>query len=420
MNALLLVLSKRRRWVVLTAGLLVLAGVGTFTLRMPKAAPKINTAEVKRGEFVENVQVRGELKALRSIVLTAPSGAGDIQIIRLVKNGTQVKKGDVVVQFDTSTLQRTLDQKMSELKTAEGEIERIRAQARLKDEENKTQLTKNTYDVERAKLEVSKQEILAEIEGEKAKIALSDAGHKLQEIGIKLRSDESSANADVEIQKQKREKATFEVREAERSIAAMSLKAPVDGLVTLMSNWRASSNWGSAPEFKEGDRAWPGAGIVELPDLTSVRVTGRVEETDRGRLKTGQTAVVKIDAIPAKDFSATLVDISPLAKLDVSTWPPPKNFDSVLQLSETDSKIRPGMSATARIAVERVPNVILIPAEASFQKKGRSVAYVLNGAVFAERVIEITRRSGSQLWIAKGLNPGEKVALKDPTPEEQL
>jgi HlyD family secretion protein len=420
MNALLLVLGKRRRWVVLAASLLVVAGLGVFKLRMPKAAPKINTAEVKRGEFVEHVQVRGELKALRSIVLSAPSGAGDIQIIRLVKNGTKVKKGDVLVQFDTSTLQRTLDQKLSELKTAEGEIERIRAQARLKDEENKTQLTKNTYDVERAKLEVSKQEILAEIEGEKAKLALSDAGHKLQEIGTKLTSDQSSATADVEIQKQKREKATFEVREAERSIAAMSLKAPVDGLVTLMSNWRASSNWGSAPEFKEGDRAWPGAGIVELPDLTSVRVTGRVEETERGRLRTGQTAVVKIDALPAKDFSATLVDISPLAKLDVSTWPPPKNFDSVLQLGETDPKIRPGMSATARIAVERVPNVILIPAEASFQKKGRSVAFVLNGAVFAERVIEISRRSGSQLWIAKGLNPGEKVALKDPTPEEQM
>jgi len=420
MNALLLAMSKYRRWTALAAGLSAVAGVTTLMLHMPKEAPKINTAEVKRGEFVENVQVRGELKALRSIVLTAPSGAGDIQIIRLVKNGTQVEKGDVVVQFDTSTLQRTLDQKLSELKTAEGEIERIRAQARLKDEDNKTQLTKNTYDVERAKLEVSKQEILAVIEGEKARIALSDAGHKLQEIGIKLKSDESSANADVAIQKQKKEKATFEVREAERSIAAMTLRAPVDGLVTLMPNWRAQVNWGSAPEFKEGDRAWPGAAIVELPDLTSVRVTGRVEETERGRLRPGQTAVVRIDAIPAKDFSATLVTISPLAKLDVSTWPPPKNFDTALQLSDSDPKIRPGMSATARVAVERVPNVILIPAEASFQKNGRSVAYVLNGQAFDERVIEITRRSGSQLWIAKGLNPGEKVALKDPTPGASL
>src|SRR5262245_28042449 len=134
MNALLLVLVKRRRWVMLAASLLAVAGLGVLKLRTPKAAPKINTAEVKRGEFVEHVQVRGELKALRSIVLNAPSGAGDIQIIRLVKNGTQVKRGDILVQFDTSTLQRTLDQKMSELKTAEGEIERIRAQARLKDE----------------------------------------------------------------------------------------------------------------------------------------------------------------------------------------------------------------------------------------------------------------------------------------------
>jgi HlyD family secretion protein len=418
MNTLLLVLGKRR-WVVIAAGLFVLAGAGTLKLSTPKAAPSVNTAEVKRGEFVESVQIRGELRALRSIVLTAPSGAGDIQIIRLVKNGTQVKKGDFLAQFDTSTLKRTLDQKLSELKTAEGEIERIRAQGQLKEEENKTQLTKNTYDVERAKLEVSKQEILAALEGEKARIALSDAGHKLQEIGIKLKSDQAGATADIEIQKQKREKALFEVREAERSIAAMTLKAPVDGLVTLMPNWRASSNWGSAPEFKEGDRAWPGAAIVELPDLTSVRVSGRVEETERGRLKTGQTAVVRIDALPARDFSATLVDISPLAKLDVSTWPPPKNFDTALQLIESDPKIRPGMSATARVAVERVPNVILIPAEASFQKKGRSVAYVLKGNQFEERTIEISRRGGGQLWIAKGLNPGERLALKDPTPEEQ-
>ena len=420
MNALLLVLSKRRRRVVLVAVLLVIAGAGIFKSRMPKAAPKINTAEVKRGEFVEYVQVRGELKALRSVILTAPSGAGDVQIVRLVKNGTQVKKGDMVVQFDTTTVQRTLDQKLSELKTSEGEIERIRAQGRLKDEDNKTQVTKNTYDVERAKLEVSKQEILAAIEGEKAKLVLSDAGQKLQEIQIKLKSDQSGTTADVESQKQKREKALFEVREAERSIAAMSVKAPVDGLATLMPNWRAQINWSSPPEFKEGDRAWPGAAIIELPDLTSVRVTGRVEETERGRLQAGQTASVKIDAIPSKDFSATVTDISPLAKLDFSTWPPPKNFDTALLMRESDSKIRPGMSATARVAVERVPNVILIPAEASFQKKGRNVAYVLKGTAFEERAIDITRRSGGQLWIAKGLNPGERVALKDPTPEEQM
>src|SRR5262245_12694119 len=389
--------NRRRRVLAWSALILVPAGAGFFKARAPKAGPKVTTVEVKRGGFVDSIQVRGELKALRSVVLTAPSGAGDVQIVRLVKNGTQVKKGDVVVQFDTTTLQRTLDQKLSEFKTAEGEIEKIRAQGRLKDEDNKTQLTKNTYDVERAKLEVSKQEILAVIEGEKAKLALSDAGQKLQKIQTKVKTDQSGTAADVESQKQKREKALFEVREAERSIVAMSLKAPVDGIATLMPNWRAQVSWGNAPEFKEGDRAWPGAAIVELPDLTSVRVTGRVEEPERGRLQAGQAAIVKIDAIPAKDFNATVSEISPLAKLDFSTWPPPKNFDTALQLADSDPKIRPGMSATARVSVERVPNVILIPAEASFQKKGHSVAYILKGTAFEERAIEITRRGGGQL-----------------------
>ncbi len=411
------ILRRRRRWI--AGSIIVAVGVlVSLIVRLPKAAPKVSTTEVKLGEFVDNVQIRGELKALRSIVLTAPSGAGDVQIVRLVKNGTQVRKGDAVVQFDTTILQRTLDQKLSELRTAESEIERIRAQGRIKDEENKTQLTKNRYDVERGKLEVSKQEVVSKLEGEKAKLVLDDAEQKLLESQIKFKSDQEATNADIESQRQKREKALFEVRSAERSIASMSLKAPVDGLATLLSNWRASTNWSSAPEFKEGDRAWPGAAIVELPDLTTVRVSGRVEETERGRLKAGLAAVVKIDAIPARDFKATVAEISPLAKLDLQTWPPPKNFDTTLQLEESDPKIRPGMSATARVAVERVPNCILIPTEASFQKHGRTVAYVLSGSEFEERPIEIARR-GVQLWVSKGLKPGERVALKDPSPSDE-
>jgi HlyD family secretion protein len=212
----------------------------------------------------------------------------------------------------------------------------------------------------------------------------------------------------------------FEVREAERHIASMSLKAPVNGLVTLMPNLRSRSSWSSAPpEFKEGDRAWPGAGIAELPDLSDVRVTGRIDETDRGRMKPGQSALVRVDAIPAKEFLGHVTEISPLAKLDFSTFPPPKNFDLVVQLGETDSKMRPGMSATARVVVERVPNTILIPVEASFEKGGRTVSYVRRRSKFQERVIEVAKRGSGQLWVTKGLKAGEQVALKDPTVEAE-
>jgi hypothetical protein len=81
MNAPLLVLSKRRRWVVVAAGLLVLVGVSVFTLRIAAArcpTPPKAALKAKRGEFVEKRAGSRELKAQIN-VLTAPSGAGDIK-----------------------------------------------------------------------------------------------------------------------------------------------------------------------------------------------------------------------------------------------------------------------------------------------------------------------------------------------------
>ena len=86
-----------------------------------------------------------------------------------------------------------------------------------------------------------------------------------------------------------------------------------------------------------------------------------------------------------------------------------------LALEQPDSRLRPGMSANVRIAVERMANAILIPAEAAFLKSSRSVAYVQHGSSFEERPIEVARRSEGQLAVAKGLNPGEVVATRDPT-----
>lgn len=408
-------LLKRGGMGILIWMVVAIAGLVLATRRMHPALPQVPTTEVKEGEFVETVEVRGKVKALKSVILIGPSGAGNIQILKLVKNGSTVKPGDIVVQFDVSNLQRTLDQKRSELKQAEAEIEGIRAQGRLQEEQNLTLAFKGRYDVERAKLETGKQEILSKIEGEKNKLDLLDAEKKMNELETKLESGRSGIRAEIESKKQKREKALFEVREAERNIATMSLRAPIEGLVTLMPNLRSRNSWSSnPPEFKEGDRAWAGAPIAELPDLSNIRVMGRIDETERGRLKVGQNAIVVVDAIPAKEFKSHVAEIGALAKLEFSLWPPPKNFDIVLQLDEKDSKMRPGMSASGRVAVERLPNSILIPVEASFQKGGRMVSYVWQDSRFEERVIEVSRRGEGQYVVSKGLSPGEKVALKDP------
>jgi multidrug efflux pump subunit AcrA (membrane-fusion protein) len=126
-----------------------------------------------------------------------------------------------------------------------------------------------------------------------------------------------------------------------------------------------------------------------------------------------------VDAVPDKELSGRVAAISPLAKPDFSSWPVQKNFDLAVQLNQGDPRLRPGMSANARIAVDRLPNSILIPLEAIFSKNGRSMVYVLSGAKFQERAVELGRRNATQAVVLKGLRAGERVALRDPTLKEE-
>jgi RND family efflux transporter MFP subunit len=401
---------------VIVLGLAVVAGVTFGGVRFSRAVPVVPTAIVQRGEFIETVQFRGHVIAEKSVLLKAPSVTGDIQIIKLARTGAAVKKGDVVVQFDTSKLVDTLNTRRSDMKQADAEIEQERAKARLLEEQDRTDLLKARYDVERAKLDVSQQEILSQIDGAEKKLALADAEQRLREVESRQKSDQASSQATINGKVQARAKAQADVRRVEADIASMTLRAPVDGVVTLFPNWRAGGVFSdNPPEFRPGDRAWNGATIAELPDFSTLQVSTRIEEVDRGRIKSAQTATIRVDAVPDREFQAHIARISALAKTDFSTWPPPRNFDVTLELDTKDSRLRPGMSGSGRIAVNRIPGSILIPPAALFSQVGTTVVYILAGSKFVQRPVVVGPRNEEQLAITSGLSAGEKVALKDPT-----
>jgi RND family efflux transporter MFP subunit len=407
---------RRHRIPVIVLGLVVVSGITYGAARFTRVVPTIPTATVQRGEFLESVKFHGRVIAEKSVQIKAPVITGDIQITFLARTGTAVKKGDVIVKFDTAKLQDTLNQRRSDMKQAEAGIGEERAKARLLDEQDRTDLLKARYDVERAKLDVSQESILSQIDGAEKKLALADAEQKLREVESRQKADQASSQATINGKVQDRAKAEADVRRAESDIAAMTLRAPADGVVTLFPNWRAGG-WFSdnPPEFRPGDRAWNGAAIAELPDFSTLQVSTRIDEVDRGRLVLGQTATVRVDAVPDQEFQAHIAQISALAKTDFTTWPPPRNFDVTLQLDTKDTRLRPGMSSSGRIAVNRVPGSILIPVGAMFSQNGSSIVYVLAGTKFVPRPVAVGLRNDEQLAIASGLKEGEKVALKDPT-----
>ena len=397
----------------IAAAFLLLASAGVLgAVRLTSRPPAVATAEVKRGEYMDSLPVRGEVKALRSVTIAAPAEIGDLQVIKIVTDGVQIKKGDTVVEFDKTRTEQDLAQYKSALKSAQAEIDQARAQARLAEEEDVTAVMKARYEVETAKLEASKQEIVSAIEGGKARLRVTDAEQKLREVEQKQKADRAINTSAIDSKTQGREKALFDVRRAEHSLTQMILRSPADGMITLVQLWRP----GGQAAFKPGDRAWPGAPIAELPDMSTIRIFARADETERGRLQAGQSVTVQLDAIPDRPFTGRINQISAIATMDFSSgWPFPRNFNVEIALDQSDPRLRPGMTAQVTIIVDRVADAITIPAQASFQKSGRTLAYVLRGSKFEERAIEVGRRSRDRIQVARGLSVGERVALQDPS-----
>jgi HlyD family secretion protein len=196
---------------------------------------------------------------------------------------------------------------------------------------------------------------------------------------------------------------------------ALKVLSPADGTVSLFQNWRNSSPMGNASDFQPGDKIWAGATILELPDVSAVHLSSHIDETDRGQLKAGQSAALRADAIPDREYQAMVRDLSILARADYSSgWPPTKNFDLTLDIKDSDSRLRPGMSATARIAVGRLPDMLLVPVGAVFNIGGRPTVYRLSGNHFQPVVVEVVKRGREQAAIKTGLSAGDRIALVRP------
>jgi len=104
---------------------------------------------------------------------------------------------------------------------------------------------------------------------------------------------------------QARAKALADVRRTEADIASMILRAPADGVVTLFPNLarrrltsdnRRSSAARPLLAWRRHRRA--------CPHFSTLQVSTRIDEVDRGRIQLGQTATIRVDAVPDREFNA--------------------------------------------------------------------------------------------------------------------
>jgi HlyD family secretion protein len=401
-----------RGTVVVIVAVVVLAGAVTGF--RGSGGVDVPTALVEHGPFIDYLPVRGEIRAERSIVLSAPSGA-DLQIIEIVANGASIKKDDAVVVFDSTTQQRTLEQKQSELTQAVSELERAKSEQQRRVRAASAELEQARSIAARQRLDLDAADLLSRVDAEKRAIAVANADRFVKEMEEKLAGEREAAAADVAIAEHKIAKTRFDLEDTQRIMSALTLRAPSDGMVSLLPNFRAGGPMSrTAPEFRRGDRAWSGAGIAELPDLSSVRMALRVDEADRARLTANGAARVRVDAVPDRELEGYIKEISLVATPDFTSFPPVRNFDVIVALADTDPRLRSGMSATARLELDRIDRALLVPSSAVVDRGGVSVVYVVSGSSLEPRPVTIERRGRDRIALAGGVEAGTRIALQPP------
>lgn len=392
----------------LVAGGLLVAGLRTY--RGTEKAPDVPTAPVRSGDFQVIVRTRGELRATRSISLHAPPESTDLQIVWLAPPNVEINAGAPVIRFDPSRMEQDLKEKQAALKQAQAALDQAVAQSRITADQDKMDLSQAGYDAEKARLEASKQAVVSVMQGQQSVIDLGVAQAKVrvQEASTHLHS--TSDEAKTASLKRLRDQAQFEVDVIKGRLTEIEVRAPYKGVISYQMNY--SQGWQNAMPYKVGDRVFPGVAIAEIPELSTLELEAKLEETDRGQVDVGDQVLVHVDAFPEKTFTAKLESVSPLTEQSFNEWPPVRSFRAHAKLDPVDPRLRPGMQGGADFVLKTIHNATSVPAKALFTLHTKPVVYVKTEGKYVAKEVQVIARNPDEVAVT-GLAKGMSVSLTD-------
>jgi len=360
------------RWFLAAAILAILASAGIYLRTHAGGKAAYVTAKLDRGNIESTVTTSGNLNAVITVQVGSQVSGN---IIALYADfNTKVKKGQLVAEIDPAPFKAVVDQAVATLNAAKAAIVTARAtlaqsQANLASAQanvasQKANLVKARSAVELARVENERRKVMvktgstsqedsdtAQANYEQA-VAGVDAGQAA------INAAQASADAaqkGVEVARTQLDQATAVVAQDQAILAQAQLNlghtriiAPVDGTV----------------ESRNMDVGQTVAASFQAPvifliaqDLTKMQVDTNVDEADVGRVHLDQPATFTVDAWPGRTFRGRVAQIreAPINVSNVIT------YDVVIQVSNEDLKLFPGMTANVTIFVGSASNALRLP-----------------------------------------------------------
>ncbi|MES2075524.1 MAG: efflux RND transporter periplasmic adaptor subunit [Pseudomonadota bacterium] len=366
--------SRRRRWVKLAVGVVVLAVVATAAGRLLNGKPSVETVTVAQAYPAQNytlLNATGYVVAQRKAALSSKA-TGRLEWLGVLE-GSRVKKDEVIARLENRDVSASLGQAQANIKVAQANLEQ--GQAELADAQAAFQraadllkqkfIAAATYDAAQARLNKAK----ANISGYRAGIAAAQA------------------NAQV----------------AQVALDQTVIRAPFDGVILTKS---ANVGDNITPFSSAADSK---GAVVTIADMDTLEVEADVSESNLSKIRVDQPAEIQLDAFPELRLAGVVSRMVPTVDRSKATLLVKVRF------AERDARVLPDMSAKVAFLSKPVPAgdkqaVTAVQPGAIVAREGKPAAFVVDGDKLKQVAVSSGRKIG-ELVEVKGLKAGDKVVL---------
>lgn len=397
--------------------ILGLTGCSRPALQTPQkdSVTSLHSVAVKRGNFSHRLRLSGTVGAVQSYSVQAPRLSGQMAstmvITKIVKNGTQVLEGDILVEMDRQNQLKNILDKQAEYDNLVQQIRKKKADHEAAKAADETEMKSAEVDVQTARVEMRKNDVVPGYQAEINKVNLAEAEAKLKQLKDTFALKREAQAAELRILEIQRDRAKRTAEYAQGNIENMTIKSPMAGLAVLTPSNRGSR----MVDPQEGDEVRPGGSVMVVVNPSEMQVTARVNQVDIARVYAGQSAEIRLDAYPDLAFPGKVESISAIGTS--STYIKRiRYFSVVVSIQGSNPKLLPDLTATVDLQLANAKGVLVLPREAVIVRNGQSIVEVIENGKPEKRNVRIGRMNECEAVVESGIDEGMVVSLNpDPS-----
>jgi multidrug efflux pump subunit AcrA (membrane-fusion protein) len=333
---------------------LLLASCSRTAPPTAEAAAPPTTREPARAD--REIRLTGLVEAVHSSKILVPQifgPGGPLTLTHLIRNGSEVKQGDLIATFDATTQIDAARDAQAKYDDLGHQVEQKRAQNRADAEKRAIDLKTAEGELAKAELELKKGPTLPDIDRAKLQVKLDTARkHVASLIKTNVLHDRSDA-ASLRVLELQRDRQKVALDRTQTNIAKLEIHSTLPGMVAIQDVFRSNSR--GKPQ--EGDQLFPRQTLASIFDPKEMSVRCAVGEPDGVALVPGAHAKIYLDAYPDIAINGHVEFVSPVAASALGS--PIKSFSALVKLDGADPRIMPDLSAA--VVVESAPAAELQP-----------------------------------------------------------